>query len=128
MVQTLARVFGIVFVAVGVLGFVPGVTSDGHLLGIFEVDMLHNLIHIVSGLAALAAGWAMWNSRLYFQIFGVVYAVVAVIGFVQGDTVLGLIQTNMADHVLHLVLAAALLYVGFGMKESSAPVSSPAMM
>lgn len=116
--QTLAWAFAAVFLGVGVLGFVPGITTNGHLLGIFRVDGLHNLIHLASGLAALLAAWGMWSSRLYFQIFGAVYAVVAVVGFVQGDTVLGLIATNTMDHLLHLVLAGALLYVGFGMKES----------
>jgi Domain of unknown function (DUF4383) len=117
MANTLAKVFGFILVAVGFLGFVPGVTSDGHLLGIFEVDTLHNIIHIATGLAGLAAAWGMWSTGMFFKVFGVVYAVVAVVGFIQGDTVLGLIMTNTADHALHLVLAVVFLYVGFGMKE-----------
>ncbi len=120
MVQTLAWVFGVVLTLVGVLGFVPGITSDGMLLGIFSVDGLHNIIHLVSGLAALAAAWGMWNARLYFQVFGVVYGLVTVVGFLQGDTVLGLIGVNMADNVLHLLIAAVALYAGFGMKEDMA--------
>jgi len=119
MTQKLAMVFGVVLVAVGLLGFVPGVTTDGMLLGIFEVDALHNIIHIATGLAALAAAYGMYSTRLFFQVFGVVYALVAVVGFVQGHTVLGLIMTNMADHVLHLVLAAAFLYLGFGKGASA---------
>lgn len=118
MVSKLAWVFGIVFLVVGVLGFVPGITTDGMLLGIFEVDTLHNIIHLLSGVLAIAAVLA-GRPKIYFQVFGVVYALVAVVGFIQGDTVLGLISTNMADHVLHVVLAVALLYVGFGMKEES---------
>lgn len=125
MVQQLAWVFAIVFLAVGVLGFVPGVTSDGYLLGIFEVDPLHNVIHLLSGALALVAAWMSASaSSLYFKGFGVVYALVTVVGFVQGDTVLGLINTNTADHILHLVLAVALLAIGFGMKSSD---SRPAM-
>ncbi|HEY4526387.1 MAG TPA: DUF4383 domain-containing protein [Candidatus Paceibacterota bacterium] len=117
MIRNLAWIFGIVFVAVGVLGFVPGITADGQLLGLFEVDPLHNVIHLVSGLAAIAAAWGLFAPRLYFQAFGVVYALVTVIGFVQGDTILGLIGVNMADNALHLVIAAAALYIGFAMKE-----------
>lgn len=118
--QTIAWVFAVVFVGVGVLGFVPGVTTaDGLLLGIFQVDALHNIVHIASGLAAAAAVMiSAAYTRLYFQVFGVVYAVVTVVGFAQGDTVLGLISVNMADHILHLVIAAALLYLGFGTKDS----------
>lgn len=119
MVQKLAWVFGIVFLVVGLAGFVPSLTQGGMLLGIFEVDPLHNVIHLLSGALAIGAVLAGNYARLYFQVFGVVYAVVAVVGFMQGDTVLGLISTNMADHLLHLVIAAAALYVGFGMKEGS---------
>lgn len=125
MIKTLAWVFGIVFLAVGILGFVPGVTSNNVLLGIFEVDTVHNIIHILSGALAIAGVlMGMVWTRRYFQVFGLVYALVTVIGFVQGDTVLGLITTNMADHLLHLVLSVALLWIGFGMKEAAAPTMS----
>ena len=107
--------------AVGILGFVPGITSNGHLLGIFEVDTLHNIIHLVSGLVFLYAAMTPAKAGLVYKVFGVVYALVAVIGLIQGDTVLGLINTNMADHLLHVVLAVLILYVGFGMKEKSMP-------
>lgn len=119
MVQTLAWVFGGVLTLVGVLGFVPGITTDGMLLGIFMVDGMHSIIHIVSGLAALAAAYGMYSTRLYFQVFGAIYGVVAVLGFVMGGALL--FETNMADNILHVVIAAAALYIGFGMKESSAP-------
>ena len=117
--QKLARVFGYVFVAVGVLGFVPGVTTaDGQLLGIFQVDTTQNIVHLLSGVLALvAASGAGTNARLYFQVFGAVYALVTVLGFLSGS-VLGM-ATNGADNVLHLVIAAAALYVGFGKKESA---------
>ncbi|MBI4093490.1 DUF4383 domain-containing protein [Candidatus Kaiserbacteria bacterium] len=119
MVQKLAWVFGIVFLVIGLAGFVPSLAQNGMLLGIFEVDPLHNVIHLLSGALAIGAVLAGNYARLYFQVFGVVYAVVAVVGFMQGDTVLGLIAANTADHMLHLVIAAVALYVGFGMKEGS---------
>lgn len=108
---TLARIFGVVFVAIGVLGFVPGITTDGSLLGIFEVNALHNLIHIITGVAALAMAGS--SAKMFFKVFGVVYLLVTIIGFLQGDTVLGLIGVNMADNLLHLVIAGAALYFGF---------------
>ena len=124
MAQTLAWVFGIVLTAVGILGFVPGVTTDGLLLGIFATDTVHNVIHLATGIlgliVAMTAGYTMW----YFRIFGIVYALVAVVGFVQGDNVLGLISTNMADHVLHLAIAVVALWAGFGMRGTSV---APAM-
>ena len=118
MLKKLAYVFGVVFLLIGVLGFVPGITSDGHLLGIFDVSALHNLIHILSGVAALVLV-SMGKPRLYFQVFGVVYAVVTVVGFIQGTTVLGLIGVNMADNLLHLLISAVALYAGFGVKENA---------
>ena len=109
-------VFGVVFVAIGVLGFVPGVTTeDGLLLGIFQVSPLHNVIHILSGIAALLAMSSASYSRLWFRVFGVVYALVALVGWVQGTTVLGLIDVNVADNILHTVLALAILGIGFGL-------------
>lgn len=124
MLKTLSTVFGAVFLLVGVLGFVPGVTTDeGLLLGIFQVSPLHNMIHILSGVAALLAAKTEDYAQLYFRVFGAVYAVVALVGLVQGDTVLGLIDVNMADNLLHVVLAVALLGVGFGVPKSSAPAT-----
>lgn len=118
MVQKLAWVFGIVFLAVGVLGYVPGITSGGMLLGIFMVDGLHNIIHILSGIVAILAAWGSGSyARLYFKVFGVVYGLVTIVGFLQGDTVLGLFMVNTADNLLHLVIAAVALWIGFGMKE-----------
>jgi hypothetical protein len=121
MLKTLAKVFGAVFLLLGVLGFVPGATSDGKLLGIFDVSALHNIIHLASGVAAFAlAASGEKGAKTYFQVFGIVYAVVTVVGFIQGDTVLGLIGVNMADNLLHLAITAVALYAGFGMKASEA--------
>lgn len=125
MVQKLAWIFGVVFVVIGVLGFVPGVTSNGMLFGIFEVDGLHSAIHLLSGIVAIAAAWgSAAYARLYFKVFGVVYGLVTIVGFLQGDTVLGLFMVNTADNLLHLVIAAAALWIGFGMREEGMAMAS----
>ena len=115
MIRKIATVFGVVFLAVGLLGFVPGITENGHLLGIFHVNPAHNLVHILSGLAALLAARASERAaQNYFRIFGVIYALVAVLGFMGGDEpVLGLIANNTADNWLHVAIAAVSLALGF---------------
>ncbi len=116
MLRLAAKVFGAVFLLIGVLGFVPALTPDGNLLGLFHVNALHNIVHLASGVVALLAGFmGARNSKLYFQVFGVVYALVAVLGFAYGDNnILGLVASNMADTLLHVVIAVAALTLGFG--------------
>ena len=129
MVKKAALVFGVVFFLIGVLGFVPALAPKDDmgmplLLGLFMVGALHNVIHLASGVLALAASKSDAYAANYFRVFGVVYALVAVVGFVQGDTVLGLIHVNLADNLLHLVIALASLYLGFAaapMKSSASP-------
>ncbi|TXH01031.1 MAG: DUF4383 domain-containing protein [Candidatus Moraniibacteriota bacterium] len=106
---------GVVFVVMGLLGFV-----NDPVLGVFEVDILHNVIHILSGVLALAAvGMGVDMMRLYAKVFGVIYGLVGLVGFVMpGDMILGLFEANLADDLLHVALAAVFLYVGFIMKEN----------
>jgi preprotein translocase subunit Sss1 len=124
MFKKLAILFGVVFVLVGILGFVPALAprgSDGmrYLLGLFMVGTVHNLIHLLSGVAALIAGFTSEKyAKYYFQIFGIVYGLVTVIGFIQQTTVLGLFPIDLADNFLHLALSAVILFVGFGLKSS----------
>jgi hypothetical protein len=115
MAKTLAILFGIVFLLIGILGFVPGVTNNEMLLGIFHVNAAHNVVHLLSGAVALWAGMtSLGAAKTYFKVFGIVYALVAVLGFVQGEgMLLGLISNNVADTWLHVAIAAVSLIVGF---------------
>jgi hypothetical protein len=116
MQKTMASVFGVVFLVVGILGFVPGITTSGHLLGIFHVNTAHNLVHIVSGVAALvAAGLSTYAARMYFRVFGLIYGLVAVLGFMSGgnEPVLGVLANNAADNWLHVGIALVALTLGF---------------
>ncbi len=129
MYKSLATLFGAVFILVGILGFIPGISpvhSDGmhYLLGIFMVGGIHNAIHLLSGVAALAgAAKSEKYARLYFQVFGSVYALVTIVGFLQKDTVLGIIHVNAADNFLHLGLAVAILAIGFLLKPKNSSVA-----
>lgn len=125
MFKKLATLFGIVFILVGILGFIPALAprhSDGmrYLLGLFMVGGIHNIIHLLSGVGALFGAFRSEKyARMYFQIFGSVYGLVTIIGFVQKTTVLGIFDINTADNFLHLVLAVVILAIGFGLKETS---------
>jgi hypothetical protein len=117
MVKTAAVLFGIVFILIGILGFVPGVTNNEMLLGIFHVNAAHNVVHLLSGAVALFAGMAsVGAARIYFRVFGVIYGLVAVLGFMnmgEHTMLLGLISNNDADTWLHVVIAAVSLLLGF---------------
>jgi hypothetical protein len=133
MLKTWSWIFAAVFLLIGILGFVPGITSNGHLLGIFEVDTVHNTAHLITGLVALLVAFKGPRAqRLFFQIFGWLYLLTTIIGFVQGDTVLGLIAANVADHFLHLVIAIVSLWLGYGGRKKMAgapqPPTSPQQM
>jgi hypothetical protein len=127
MTKTLALVFGAVFVLVGILGFIPAVAPDEHLLGIFHVNAAHNAVHLLTGIIAIMCGLASEHAAiLFFRIFGVVYALVAALGLVAGDRpILGIISNNMADVWLHVGIAAVSLLIGFGARRR-AMVQTPA--
>jgi hypothetical protein len=120
--KMIAMIFGIVLVAVGLLGFVPALNPGGKLLGFFDVNVAHNVVHLATGVVALIAGFASDKaSRIFFQVVGVVYALVAVLGFVNGDQpLLGIVSNNAADTWLHVVIALIALYLGFMMKPVNA--------
>ncbi|HYY13218.1 MAG TPA: DUF4383 domain-containing protein, partial [Chthoniobacterales bacterium] len=112
MVKTAATIFGIIFLAIGILGFVPGATTNDMLLGIFMVNAAHSVVHIVSGVIFLLAAMAgAAASRMWFRIFGIIYAIVAILGFVtpNGGLILGTISNNVADPWLHAILAVIML-------------------
>ena len=125
MLKKIAVVFGAILVVVGILGFVPAVTPGGKLLGVFDVNTPHNIVHLATGAVGIAMGMASEQaSALFFKIFGVVYALVAAAGFFYGDRpLLGIVSNNMADTWLHVAIAVLALYLGFGMK-SSPPASA----
>jgi hypothetical protein len=111
--QSAAKWFGWVILLVGILGFIPGVvTPEGYLLGIFEVNAIHNIVHILTGLLALFSASSLSASKSFFKIFGIVYLLVTILGLVSGS-VLGLFPANGADNVLHIVITLYALYYGF---------------
>ncbi|WP_144801053.1 DUF4383 domain-containing protein [Curtobacterium sp. BH-2-1-1] len=123
-IQKVAMVVGIVFLLVGIAGFVPGLTSGGlggaghgsmaMLLGIFQVSVLHNIVHLLFGVVGLLAANRATGSRMYLVIGGVVYFVLWVYGLFTAGTMSGanFVPLNWADNWLHLVLAIGMVALG----------------
>src|SRR3954468_7566726 len=127
--KAFATVLGVVFVVVGILGFVPGITqmhdmSDpnlsvhgpghGMLLGLFHVNVLHNLVHILFGIWGLAVFRSLDGSRAYAKGVAIIYFVLAICGLIPGlNTMFGLVPLEGNDVWLHILLAAVAAYFGF---------------
>lgn len=120
--KMVAMIGGAVLVLVGLLGFV-----NDPVLGIFEVNLLHNLVHLLSGAVLLAVAFMNngANARITLLVLGVVYAIVAILGFVARGTLEPLLTDSgqvtdanwMADNVLHILLAVVFIAVPLVVKE-----------
>ena len=118
-----ARDFGVVLFLIGLLSFIPGLTLDSYFLGIFKVNSVTNVLHIVTGLTAYVLSHSSLRAcQLYFQIVGILYGIIALLGFGYGDAdILGYIANNMADTWLHLLICILTLYLGFLYKSTRKP-------
>ena len=121
--KVVASVIGVVLIITGVIGFIPNPIAYSEN-AIFTVNAPHNVVHIVSGLFLLAGAYTGLGSLMALRVVGILYVVVAVLGFVSGDMILGFISNNAGDNWLHVVLALVLLAAGFGMADRQ---MSPAM-
>jgi hypothetical protein len=121
-VQHTARLVGIVFLLVGIAGFIPGLTTDlyeglefagddgtSELLGIFQVSVLHNIVHGLFGLAGLALAATASGARTYLIGGGAIYLGLFLLGIVGGGD---WIPSNTADNWLHLLLGAGMVGLG----------------
>ena len=107
--KSLCLLFGSVFVLVGIVGFLPNPLVSS--VGIFEVNAMHNLVHILTGTAFLAGG-LLFEGKEGFTLKSITtaYFGVAVLGFLtSGNMLLGIVHINEADRWLHLGLAVAML-------------------
>jgi Domain of unknown function (DUF4383) len=128
--QHLALLFGVALLGAGVLGFIPGITtnlddiefagkdSPSELLGIFQVSILHNIVHLLFGIAGIALSRTAATARMYLLYSGVIYVALFVYGlFVASDDDANFVPINNADDWLHLVLAIGLLGSWFITRE-----------
>ena len=131
-------IFGVVFLIVGAGGFIPGLTTMDHMghpadagvtmrtmfgyeLGMFPVNVLHNIVHLLFGVWGLMAARSLGGARGYFRAVAVIYAVLTVMGLIEGlQTTFGLIPLYGADVGLHALLAVVAAYFGFMHRDSGA--------
>ena len=124
-VQKAALAVAVVFLLVGILGFIPGVTthysdmtfaghhSDAKLLGLFQVSVLHNIVHLLFGVAGIAMARTASAARLYLIGGGAIYLVLWLYGLVVGqDSTANFVPLNSADDWLHLVLGVGMIALG----------------
>ncbi|MCW2831834.1 MAG: hypothetical protein JWP31_2526 [Aeromicrobium sp.] len=128
--RSAATAVGAVFLLVGILGFVPGVTTDydtlafadhhseAELLGLFQVSVLHNIVHLLFGVAGLAAGRQVRHVVPYLLGGAAVYLVLTIYGIViDKDSSANFVPVNSADNWLHLGLAAGMAVLGLLVKR-----------
>jgi hypothetical protein len=127
-IQLAAGAVGAVFLLVGILGFIPGVTSNydqiefaGHmsqaeLLGVFQVSILHNIVHLLFGIAGLTMMRTAPLARQFLIGGGIIYAILWIYGLLVGhDSDANFVPLNDADNWLHLGLSVAMIALGLAL-------------
>lgn len=127
-IRRFALVYGIVFLVVGIAGFIPGLVMPlepqhpdlaveagaGRLFGLFPVNLLHNLVHIVFGIWGIAAWRSVLRSLTYARSVAIIYAVFVIMGVIPVlHTAFGLVPLYGHDVWLHILLAGVAGYFGF---------------
>ncbi len=140
MMQTVALATGAVFLLVGVLGFIPGIVTnystltfaghegDAKLLGLFEVSVLHNLVHVIFGVAGLAMARTHAAAKSFLIGGGAVYLVLWIYGLlIDHNSSLNFVPLNTADNWLHFGLGSAMAGLGLALsrREAAVPATVP---
>jgi uncharacterized protein DUF4383 len=134
-----ALVVGAVFVVVGILGFIPGITTNygdmsfaGHdssaeLIGVFEVSVLHNIVHLLFGVAGILASRTAVAARTYLIVGGLIYLVLWVYGLVIDDgSTANFVPVNSADNWLHFLLGIGMIALGVVLGRTTSRTTRPA--
>jgi hypothetical protein len=130
--RNFALIMGIAFLLVGILGFIPGITvmhddpieteglrvggpGHGQLLGLFHVNLLHNIVHLLFGIMGIAMARTYPNARLYARIVAITYGLLVILGLLPDpfNTLFGLCPIHGHDVWLHALIALAAAYFGF---------------
>ena len=142
-IQSAAMLGGLVFLLVGVLGFIPGITtnyddlkfaghdSDAQLLGIFDTSILHNIVHLLFGAAGLVLAKTFEGARSFLIGGGVIYLALFLYGAIFGHEEKGanFVPVNWADNILHLALGGGMIVLGvvLGKQVARRDTAAPAV-
>ncbi|MFJ8691621.1 DUF4383 domain-containing protein [Streptomyces roseolilacinus] len=124
-VRRAALLVGVAFLLIGALGFVPGVTtdydtmafaahrSDARLLGLFQVSILHNIVHLLFGVAGVVSARRAADARPYLVVGGLIYLALSVYGvIIDLDSAANFVPVNTADNWLHFALGTGMTGLG----------------
>jgi hypothetical protein len=124
-VQTIAMLVGAVFLLVGILGFIPGITtnapgdfagheSDAEILGIFQTSILHNIVHLLFGIAGLVLARTWSGARTYLIGGGVIYLALFLYGIIVGaGSGANFVPMDTEDDILHVALGLGMITLGY---------------
>ncbi|MEZ0491701.1 DUF4383 domain-containing protein [Kineococcus sp. TBRC 1896] len=137
-VQTTALVVGIAFLVIGVLGFIPGITTDygslsgagpdstAMLFGVFQVSVLHNLVHLAFGAAGVLMSRGASAAKAFLVAGGLVYLVLWIYGLVVSESSqANFVPLNTADDWLHLGLGLGMVVLGLAMPRRYTRETAP---
>jgi hypothetical protein len=128
MTKTIAMAFGVIYFAVGLAGLIPalggsfGMTTST-LLGIASVNIIHNIVHLVIGIAGLSMAKTEESAQTFCKTFGIILLLVGVVGFVAPNG-FGILPLGGYDIWIHLVSGVILAYAGFAMAPSGRAAST----
>lgn len=133
--QLASQVVGAVFLLVGILGFIPGITtnyaslglagymSEAMLLGVFQVSILHNIVHMLFGVAGILMGRTAMQAKNFLLYGGIIYLVLWVYGLLIGhETPANFVPVNTADNWLHFLLGVGMIALALLLARQSTTV------
>ena len=133
--QLASQAVGAVFLLVGILGFIPGITtnyaslgvagymSEAMLLGVFQVSILHNIVHLLFGVAGILMGRTAVQAKNFLLYGGIVYLVLWIYGLLIGhDTAANFVPLNTADNWLHFLLGVGMIALALLLSRQSTTV------
>ncbi len=128
MLKSLAFVSGIIFIILGILGFIPAAAPGNMFLGIFPVDgphstfgLIEDIVSLLAGIIAIVCGLkGPFAAKRYFQTLGLIFFFLSILGFVYWEqNILGFIPNNKEDMWFNFVFAIVFIWIGIGVKAKS---------